>query len=173
MKNQVGSSENTAEKKWKAAEKKSESGSQRSKSHEDRRENRRDDRGENVRRRQRNSSPNGSEEAAQNTGRTLWVNGLDPKIKEKHLDAVFGPLGEIDKIVVIREPFTQDSRGFGFVTYKTNEPIAEAIAKLNKTELKGKLISVELSHRGKARTNTPGKYLGNSKASSQYNRGGR
>ena len=82
----------------------------------------------------------------------MFIKNLDPKVKERHLEDAFGPFGEIERAIVIRERFTNESRGYGFVTYAKKESTSEAISKLNQTELKGKQISVELSHRSKART---------------------
>ena len=61
---------------------------------------------------------------------------------------------------VIRDPFTQDTRGFGFITMETSKDSQAAIDLINKTELDGRQITVEFSKRSRAHESTPGIYLG-------------
>ena len=61
---------------------------------------------------------------------------------------------------VIRDPFTQDTRGFGFITMETSKDSQSAIDLLNKTELDGRQITVEFSKRSRPHVSTPGIYLG-------------
>jgi len=61
---------------------------------------------------------------------------------------------------VIRDPFTQDTRGFGFVTMESSKEAQAAIDLLNKTELDHRQVTVEFSKRSRAHESTPGIYLG-------------
>jgi transformer-2 protein len=61
---------------------------------------------------------------------------------------------------VIRDPFTQDTRGFGFITMETSKEAQDAIDLLNKTELDHRQIAVEISKRSRPHVSTPGIYLG-------------
>lgn len=63
------------------------------------------------------------------------------------------------------DPHTRDSRGFGFVTMEVVEDAEAAIAQLNSTDQKGKIMNVEKARRGRARTPTPGRYYGPPKRS--------
>ena len=167
----MGSSENTSEKASKENDKKSDEGSKKSGSQENRRDNRRNDRDDNrgrngennQRRRNRDDSNDGNDDQNQNSGKTIYVNNLSQKTKERHLNELFEPAGEIESAIIIREPHTDVSRGFGFVTFKTKESATNAMDKFNQTELKGNKISIQISKRGRPRNKTPGQYLGTSK----------
>jgi transformer-2 protein len=100
----------------------------------------------------------------------LYLSNLSKKVKDYHIEEMFSGIGVIENISVILDPTTKESRGFGFITFKRKEDASEAIEKVNHKELKGNKISVQLSRRKKPRTKTPGKYLGHSKATSDYPR---
>ncbi|KAG8757333.1 hypothetical protein FRC12_010338 [Ceratobasidium sp. 428] len=67
---------------------------------------------------------------------------------------------QVAKASVVYDPHTRDSRGFAFVTMDTVEEAEAAITGLHNTDLAGKPMTVEKARRGRARTPTPGKYLG-------------
>ncbi|CAH8546884.1 unnamed protein product [Heterobilharzia americana] len=48
----------------------------------------------------------------------LFVGGLSPKTDENSLKSYYGQWGEIIDVVVMKDPRSQKSRGFGFVTYR-------------------------------------------------------
>jgi heterogeneous nuclear ribonucleoprotein A1/A3 len=49
--------------------------------------------------------------------RKLFIGGLDYKTDEDSLRNYFGQWGTIDNVVVVKDPQTRRSRGFGFVTF--------------------------------------------------------
>ena len=69
---------------------------------------------------------------------------------------------------IICEPFSRQSRGFGFITFKGVDAAQAAVQRFDKTDLMGRTINVQISKRGRPRGKTPGRYLGNAKASVQY-----
>lgn len=56
-------------------------------------------------------------------------------------------MGEIDSVKIPRDPNTQKSRGFGFITYKVTEAAQKALDKLNNSTFDGNKIIVEISNR--------------------------
>ena len=68
--------------------------------------------------------------------------------------------GKLAELNVVRDPFTKDSRGFGFFTFENKKDAIEAIENMNKTELDGRTITVEMSKRNRPHKPTPGAYLG-------------
>ncbi|BFZ06487.1 hypothetical protein BsWGS_09525 [Bradybaena similaris] len=58
--------------------------------------------------------------------RKLFVGGLSYETDEKSLRSHFEQWGEIVDCVVMRDPNTKRSRGFGFITYKDSSMIDEA-----------------------------------------------
>ncbi|GAA5930954.1 RNA recognition motif domain-containing protein [Sporobolomyces koalae] len=95
-----------------------------------------------------------------NPGNNIHVSGLSSRVEERDLDEVFAKFGRIQKIAIMRDPHTKDSRGFAFVTMETAEDADVAITNLNATELMGRVMNVEKARRGRARTPTPGAYHG-------------
>ena len=93
-------------------------------------------------------------------GKTVYVSNLRKDISEGYLSRKFSKFGEIESLEIVMDPFTRESRGFGFINYERNKGAEQAIAKMNKKEMKKRILTVELSRRGKARPKTPGKYMG-------------
>lgn len=58
--------------------------------------------------------------------RKLFIGGLDYKTSEDTLKAHFEKWGEIVDCVVMRDPQTKRSRGFGFITYSKSTMVDEA-----------------------------------------------
>jgi len=58
--------------------------------------------------------------------RKLFVGGLSYETDEDGLKGHFGQWGEIVDCVVMRDPNTKKSRGFGFITYKESAELDEA-----------------------------------------------
>ncbi|GJN93948.1 hypothetical protein Rhopal_007007-T1 [Rhodotorula paludigena] len=95
-----------------------------------------------------------------NPGNNLHVSGLSLRVEERDLEDLFGKHGRIQKVQVMRDPHTKESRGFAFVTMETAEDAEACISNLSATELMGRTMNVEKARRGRARTPTPGQYHG-------------
>ncbi|KAJ0088913.1 hypothetical protein Patl1_33006 [Pistacia atlantica] len=82
--------------------------------------------------------------------RKLYIGGLSPEITTEMLLNFFGRHGEIEEGSVAYDKDTNDSRGFGFVTYKTVEAAKKAIEDPQKL-LGGRSVTVKLAdtHKGK------------------------
>jgi len=70
------------------------------------------------------SKPKASDEPEQL--RKLFIGGLDYKTSEETLRAHFEKWGDIVDCVVMRDPQTKRSRGFGFITYTNSKMVDEA-----------------------------------------------
>ncbi len=86
------------------------------------------------------------------------------------LEQNFIKFGDIEKVIIVREPFTKVSRGFGFVTYTDAVDALKALEEMNQIEIEGTRIQVEIAKRKDPRPNTPGKYMGMTKRSYQGGR---
>ncbi|GLT88288.1 hypothetical protein SLE2022_063210 [Rubroshorea leprosula] len=82
--------------------------------------------------------------------RKLYIGGLSPEVTSEMLLNFFGRHGEIEEGSVAYDKDTNESRGFGFVTYKTVEAAKRAIDDPQKI-LGGRTIIAKLadSHKGK------------------------
>ncbi|XP_042433899.1 serine/arginine-rich splicing factor SR45a-like [Zingiber officinale] len=112
--------------------------------------------------RNRARSPSGSRDRdeAVNTGNTLYITGLSSRVTDRDLEHHFSREGKVVGCHLVVEPRTRASRGFAFVTMETAKDADRCIKYLNQSILEGRYITVEKSRRGRARTPTPGKYLG-------------
>jgi cold-inducible RNA-binding protein len=75
----------------------------------------------------------------------LFVGGLPYSVQQEELQELFAPAGEVISATIVRDKFTNQSRGFGFVEMATEEQAAEAIKRLNGTQVGGRSIVVNES----------------------------
>ena len=72
----------------------------------------------------------------------IFVGNLSRDITEDDLLAAFGAYGRVSRATVLRDKFSGDPRGFGFVEMEAKAEGQAAIAGLNGTELKGRALNV-------------------------------
>lgn len=72
----------------------------------------------------------------------IFVGNLARDVNDEDLQKAFEAFGQVTSATVIRDKFTGDSRGFGFVEMPAKENAESAIAELNGKELKGRRINV-------------------------------
>ncbi|XP_075090360.1 putative RNA-binding protein C25G10.01 [Nicotiana tabacum] len=99
-------------------------------------------------------------EEISNPGNTLYVTGLSTRVTERDLEEHFSKEGKVKSIFLVVEPRSRISRGFAFITMDSLEDANRCIKHLNQSVLEGRYITVEKSRRKRARTPTPGHYLG-------------
>ncbi|XP_010534355.1 PREDICTED: UBP1-associated protein 2C-like [Tarenaya hassleriana] len=82
--------------------------------------------------------------------RKLFIGGLSPEVTSEMLLSFFGRCGEIEEGSVAYDKDTNESRGFGFVTFRTVEAAKKALDDPHKI-LGGRAIVVKLAetHKGK------------------------
>lgn len=100
------------------------------------------------------------ESAEVNPGSNLFVSGIAPRMLEDELEELFSKYGQVDKVQIMVDPHTRESRGFGFVQMHTAEDADAAKDALTGEEKYGRVLTIEKARRGRARTPTPGKYFG-------------
>ncbi|XP_022187771.2 heterogeneous nuclear ribonucleoprotein 87F [Nilaparvata lugens] len=59
--------------------------------------------------------------------RKLFIGGLDYRTTDDSLKAFFEQWGEIVDVVVMKDPHTKRSRGFGFITYAKSQMVDDAM----------------------------------------------
>ena len=75
----------------------------------------------------------------------LFVGGLPYSTQQEEVRDLFAQYGEVTSATIVRDRFTNQSRGFGFVEMATEEAAADAIKNLNGTDLGGRKIVVNES----------------------------
>ncbi|KAL8848435.1 MAG: hypothetical protein Q9221_006542 [Calogaya cf. arnoldii] len=124
--------------------------------------------------RDRSASPNGRvdsrgpppergeprESEARNSGSNLFVTGIHPRLNEQDVMRMFEKYGEVEGCSIMKDPHTQESRGFGFVKMVTSDQADAAKEGLQGENIEGRTLSIEKARRSRPRTPTPGKYFG-------------
>lgn len=72
----------------------------------------------------------------------LYVGSLHYNITEDMLRGIFEPFGKLDDIKLIRDPQTNRSQGYGFVTYNNGDDARKALDQLNGFDLAGRAMKV-------------------------------
>uniref|UniRef100_A0A8D0KWV4 SAFB1 factor n=1 Tax=Strix occidentalis caurina TaxID=311401 RepID=A0A8D0KWV4_STROC len=77
------------------------------------------------------------------SGRNFWVSGLASTTRATDLKNLFSKYGKVVGAKVVTNARSPGARCYGFVTMSTAEEATKCITHLHKTELHGKIISVE------------------------------
>ncbi|NWR89608.1 SAFB1 factor, partial [Furnarius figulus] len=77
------------------------------------------------------------------SGRNLWVSGLSSSTRATDLKNLFSKYGKVVGAKVVTNARSPGARCYGFVTMSTSEEATKCINHLHRTELHGKMISVE------------------------------
>jgi RNA recognition motif-containing protein len=83
----------------------------------------------------------------------IYVGGLSYDATEADLQAAFEAFGAVASVNIIKDQFSGQSRGFGFVEMPTASEAQAAISGLNGQELRGRTLNVnEARPRNDSRT---------------------
>ncbi|UCD38986.1 MAG: RNA-binding protein [Fidelibacterota bacterium] len=72
----------------------------------------------------------------------IYVGNLSREVTEEDLKEAFEAFGQVDSVAVIKDRYTGESRGFGFIEMPANEEAQAAIEGLHEKELKGQALNV-------------------------------
>ena len=72
----------------------------------------------------------------------IYVGNIAHKSTEEDIKRAFSAYGEVSKASIVKDKFTGDSRGFGFVEMANDDEAKKAIAELNGKELEGRPLTV-------------------------------
>jgi RNA recognition motif-containing protein len=72
----------------------------------------------------------------------IYVGNLGYSVTEDDLRAAFEAFGTVDTVSIIKDKFSGQSKGFGFVEMASGEEAQAAIASLNGKDFKGRSVVV-------------------------------
>jgi RNA recognition motif-containing protein len=72
----------------------------------------------------------------------IFVGNLSKEVTEQDLQTLFSECGNVRSVKIIKDLFSGESKGFGFIEMPGNAEAQKAINELNTRELKGKKITV-------------------------------
>jgi RNA recognition motif-containing protein len=75
----------------------------------------------------------------------LFAVGFPRNLDEMQLAQIFAPYGDIELLTIVRDKFTLESKGFGFIHMKTAAGAQEAIQALNGTTFGDRQMEVRLA----------------------------
>ncbi len=82
----------------------------------------------------------------------IYVGNLSSTVNENDLREAFQAFGEVSKAAVIKDKFSGESRGFGFVEMPDKSQAEKAISMVNGKDMKGRTAKV---NEAKPRTDSP------------------
>ena len=71
----------------------------------------------------------------------IYVGNLARQVTEDELRAEFEAFGQVDTVSIIKDKFTGESRGFGFVEMSNAEEAKKAIEGMNGKDVGGRTLS--------------------------------
>ena len=71
----------------------------------------------------------------------IYVGNISRTANEQDLKDAFAAFGEVSSASIIKDKFSGESRGFGFVEMPNKEEADKAIAGLNGVDLKGRRLT--------------------------------
>ncbi|MGA1980544.1 MAG: RNA-binding protein [Sedimentisphaerales bacterium] len=72
----------------------------------------------------------------------IYVGNLSPQATEDDLRKAFEAFGQVESANIIKDKFSGESRGFGFVQMPSKQEAQKAIEQMNGTDLMGRTINV-------------------------------
>ncbi len=72
----------------------------------------------------------------------IYVGNLSPQVTEDDLRKAFEAFGQVESANIIKDKFSGESRGFGFVQMPSKQEAQSAIEQMNDADLMGRNIKV-------------------------------
>jgi RNA recognition motif-containing protein len=74
--------------------------------------------------------------------KNIYVGNISFQTTEQDLDAAFSAYGQVDRVQIVKDRESGQSRGFAFVEMSNNSDADKAMAALNGAELSGRTLTV-------------------------------
>ncbi|MBN2070271.1 MAG: RNA-binding protein [Candidatus Krumholzibacteriota bacterium] len=88
--------------------------------------------------------------------KNIYVGNLPFSTNDDDLDKIFAPFGAVSSARIIKDKFTDRSRGFGFVEMENDEEALKAIEAVNGMEIEGRSLKVSEARPREDRRNSRG-----------------
>lgn len=72
----------------------------------------------------------------------IYVGNLSHQASEDDLRRAFEAFGQVESVNIIKDKFSGESRGFGFVQMPSRQEAQKAIEQMNGTDLMGRTVNV-------------------------------
>lgn len=99
----------------------------------------------------------------------IFVGNLSRDVTEEDLRAAFSAFGQVSKVTILKDKFSGEPRGFGFVEMPAKAEAQAAINGMNQKDMKGRALNV---NEARPKTDRPGGGGGGGGRGGFGNRGG-
>ncbi|MCD6081268.1 RNA-binding protein [candidate division WOR-3 bacterium] len=72
----------------------------------------------------------------------IYIGNLAREVTEDELRTLFEPFGEVTRVVIIKDRYSGESRGFGFVEMPSRAAAEKAMKELDGKEFRGRNLRV-------------------------------
>jgi len=103
----------------------------------------------------------------------IYVGNLSRQTTEDDLRQAFEALGQVESANIIKDKFSGESRGFGFVEMPSKDEAQKAIEEMNGKDLMGRAVNVNEARPKTDRSDSRGGRGGGGRGGSGGGRGGR
>lgn len=86
----------------------------------------------------------------------IYAGNLSRDLSETELREAFEAFGEVSSVAIIKDKFTGESRGFGFVEMPGKSEAEAAIQELNGKEIKGRTMNINEARPRRENNRRPG-----------------
>ncbi len=83
----------------------------------------------------------------------IFVGNLSRDVTEEDLRTAFSAFGQVSKVTILKDKFSGEPRGFGFVEMPAKAEATAAINGMNQKDLKGRALNV---NEARPKTDRPG-----------------
>jgi cold-inducible RNA-binding protein len=84
--------------------------------------------------------------------KNIYVGNISFQTTEQDIDAAFSAYGQVDRVQIVKDRDTGQSRGFAFVEMPNNADADKAMAALNGADLSGRTLTVNEARPREPRT---------------------
>ena len=102
----------------------------------------------------------------------LYIGNLSYEVTEEDLKLALEPFGKVESVTLIKDKFSGQSKGFGFVEMSSKAEGQAAIDGLNEKELKGRALNVNEARPRTEGGGSRGGYSGGGGSRGGYGGGG-
>ncbi|KAF5204725.1 Rna-binding protein [Thalictrum thalictroides] len=99
--------------------------------------------------------PKGSAGSKDIKTKKIFVGGIPTSVAEDEFKDFFAKYGEVKEHMIMRDHATNRSRGFGFITFETEESVDDLLSKGNRIDLAGTQVEIKKAEPKKANPPPP------------------
>jgi cold-inducible RNA-binding protein len=85
----------------------------------------------------------------------IFIGNLNFRLKTEDLEKMFSEFGDIEDCIVVTDRETNRSKGFGFVTFESEDQAKKAVETMHEKEFDGRKITVNIAEEKERKDSRP------------------